>query len=102
MEVCGGGFQQASGLNVPDDNAVVNTDRSFLLKPRLDDELDLARPDFAWGNRGTFKRYVGRWRDAVGLGEVNWGNKRTECSQEIRPIYGGCCRAIFHRPANSR
>jgi hypothetical protein len=59
VELRDGGFEEASGLDVPDDDAVVNADRSFLLKLRLDDELDLARPDFAWGNRAPLKRYVG-------------------------------------------
>ena|SRR5947209_5168574 len=102
MEAPGGGFEEASSLDVLDDNAVVNTDQSFLLKPRLDDELDLARPDFARGNRAALKRYIGRRRDAVGFGRVNRGNKRSERNQEIGPIDGGCCRAIFHRPADSR
>jgi hypothetical protein len=100
MEVLDGGFQQASGLDVPDHDAVVNADRSFLLK--LADELDLASPDFARENRASLKRDVGGRRDAVSLGEVNWGNKRSECNQEIRPIYSGCCRAIFHGHADGR
>jgi hypothetical protein len=42
-----GGFEKASGLDVPDDDAIVNADQSFLLQLRLDDELDMTRPDFA-------------------------------------------------------